>query len=124
MKDKERDILAEHPELKNLPYSIPEGYFDEFRAKAEATRPRRNAIPYLSAAASAALLVGAGLHFMNGGSVEELTQEDFLVFSDSVINTEYYENMNPIADAEIADEDIVDYLIYSGISVEEIENLK
>ncbi len=124
MKKKERDILAERPELKNMPYSIPEGYFDGFKAQMKPSRPRRNAIPYLSAAASIALIAGAGFLFMNGGSQEEFTQEDFLVFSDSVINTEYYEYMNPIADAEIADEDIVDYLIYSGISIEEIENLK
>ena len=30
----EKDILKSAPELKNLPYSIPDGYFDRLKAEA------------------------------------------------------------------------------------------
>jgi hypothetical protein len=40
------------------------------------------------------------------------------------MNVEYYDSMDQIADAEIAAEDIIEYLIYSGITPEEIEIFK
>ncbi len=126
MKEKERDILAETPELKKMPYTVPEGYFDSFRSTVMQSEPsprRRMNAAYLSIAASFLLLLGAGLLLLQKLSPpEEFTQEDYLVFSGSMTNTEYYRNENQLADAEIAEEDIIDYLIYSGITVEEIEN--
>ncbi len=127
MEEKKKDILAERPELKTMPYSVPEGYFNSFkegmRPCAETHHPQwKRTVPYISAAAAAALLVGVGLHMPSSGNDDEFTQEDFLVFSGTMGNTEYY--MDQLADAEIADEDIIDYLIYSGVSAEEIEFLK
>ncbi len=126
MKEK-RDKLAERPELKNMPYSLPEGYFDEFRRNMKPCgSPRMKALPYISAAASAALLLAGGLLLSQRTSpADEFTHEDYLVFSDSMINSEYYEYATEqYADAEIANDDIIDYLIYSGITAEEIETYK
>ncbi len=126
MEEKKKDILAERPELKTMPYSVPDGYFDSFKDRirpcAETQPQWKRTVPYISVAAAAALLVGVGLHMPSSDNDDEFTQEDFLVFSDTMGNTEYY--MDQLADAEIADEDIIDYLIYSGVSAEEIELLK
>ncbi len=129
MKEKERDILAERPELKKMPYSIPEGYFEGFKMNMkpyERHRERRKMIPYVSAAASLALLLAAGFLLSQSASADdEFTHEDFLVFSDSMITTEYYEyTSEQYAEAEMENDDIIDYLIYSGITAEEIEHYK
>lgn len=129
MKEKERDILAERPELRNMAYNLPEGYFDEFKLNMKPyTRLSvwRTAAPYLSVAASVAILATSGLAFLHRASpADDFTQEDFLVFSDTMVNAEYYEySTEQYAEAEIANDDIIDYLIYSGISAEEIEQYK
>ena len=82
-------------------------------------------MPYAAMAAVFVFLVTAGTFFLQRTSpAEEFTHEDFLVFSSGIANSEYYESMNQIADADLADEDIIAYLIYSGISAEEIELYK
>ncbi len=128
MKEMKRDILAETPELKSLPYSVPEGYFnsfkDQMRPYGKVRRPWRKMVSYASAAASVVLFVGAGLLLTQRAPYEtEFTQEDFLVFSGAFDNAEYYD-ASQLAEAEMSNEDIIDYLIYSGISIEEIELLK
>ncbi len=129
MKEKERDILAERSDLKKMPYILPEGYFDEFKKNMrlpEAHSPMKKAMPFVSIAASAALLIAGGLMLSQLAALDDdFTQEDFLVFSNSMINPEYYEySSEQYADAEIANDDIIDYLIYSGITAEEIEHHK
>ncbi len=129
MKQKERDILAEKTELKNMAYHLPKGYFDEFKLNMKPPKEKpalSKAKPYLYVAASFAVLVAAGLALLRPALPDdEFTQEDFLVFSESMINTEYYEySTDQYAEAEIANDDIIDYLIYSGITAEEIEQLK
>ncbi len=124
-----RDILTEKSELKKMPYSLPDGYFEEFKAQMKPQRtlsPWKRALPYISVAASAAILIAGGLMLRQGSSPDdEFTHEDYLVFSNSMINTEYYEYDNEqYADAEMANDDIIDYLIYSGTTAEEIENCK
>ncbi len=132
MKEKERDILADRPELRNMPYTLPNGYFEGFRLNMEAygkRRSRRKRLSYVSAAASVALLAAGGALLSRSTSpADEFTQEDYLVFSNSMINSihsEYYEDPSgQYADAEMANDDIIDYLIYSGITAEEIEQYK
>lgn len=126
----ERDILAAKPELKNMPYSVPEGYFETFKAQAVPYKEKEiglvgRLMPYVAMAAVFVFLVTAGTFFLQRTSpAEEFTHEDFLVFSSGISNSEYYESMNQIADADLAEEDIIAYLIYSGISAEEIELYK
>ena len=130
MKEKNRDILADNPKLKEQVYSVPDGYFSGFKAgmtpyaSVEPSLARR-LVPYLSMAAVFIFLVTAGTFFLQQTTpVDEFTQEDFILFSDNLTNTIYYDTTEHIADAEIADEEIIEYLIYSGISAEEIENSK
>ena len=67
MKTNRQDILTAQKELKERPFSVPEGYFETF--KAEAVRnsttplasPLRRMVPYMAVAASLALLLGVGL---------------------------------------------------------------
>jgi hypothetical protein len=112
--------------LRKQPYSVPEGYFDTFKSqmrpyeKQQVTLAAR-LVPYVSIAAVFVFLVTVGTLFLKKSTpYDDLTQEDFLVFSTTMANTEYYE-MDQIADAGLADEDIIEYLIYCGISAEEIE---
>ncbi len=120
-----RDILAERPELKGMPYSVPEGYFDAFKAQVKPYEARpawKRMMPYASVAAALLFLFTAGtLFFQRGMNEHEITQEDFLVFSNSITDMEYYGQTDHFAEAEVADDDIIEYLIYSGISMEEIE---
>ena len=121
-----QDILAD-PQLRRQAYTAPEGYFEEFRSQ---MKPYRRAqhnwteklVPLVSMAATFILMVTAGTFFLQRTiPSEEFTQEDFLVFSNDISRMDYYEEMDHIADAGIADEDIIEYLIYSGVGAEEIE---
>ena len=127
MKEMNRNILDMNPQLKEQAYSVPEGYFEGFKSQ---MRPYHQVqqkwtgriAPYISIAAAFALLVTAGTFFLQRTTPsEEFTQEDFLLFSSNVSRIDYYEEMDRIADADIADEDITEYLIYCGVSAEVIE---
>ena len=126
MKEICKDILAERTELRKQPYSVPEGYFETFKSEMKPYQEQKLTLtarlaPYVSMAAVFAFLVTAGTLFLKKSTpYDNLTQEDFLVFSTAMANTEYYE-MDQIADAGLADEDIIEYLIYCGITPEEIE---
>ena len=131
MDNKKRDILAENPGLKNKPYGVPEGFFESFMADMKMqAQPKQMTLferlmPYASMAAVFVFLLAAGTFFLQRTTpAEEFTHEDYLVFSQNAINSEYYEDMYQIADAGIAEEDIIEYLIYSGITAEEIEICK
>ena len=128
MDNKKRDILAENPGLRSKPYAVPEGYFESFKAdmkhiaQPQQTPLLHRLMPYASIAAVFVFLVAAGTFFLQRTTPsEEFTQEDFLVLSNDISRMDYYEEMDHIADAGIADEDIIEYLIYSGVSAEEIE---
>lgn len=128
MKEKNRDILADNPKLKDQVYSVPDGYFSEFKAgmmpyaSVEPSLARR-LVPYLSMAAVFIFLVTAGTFFLQQTTpADEFTQEDFILYSSNISGIGLYEEEpDQLADAGIADEDIIEYLIYSGISAEEIE---
>ena len=122
-----QDILSEKPQLRKQAYIVPEGYFEELRSQIKPPQTvqlnwTQKLVPLVSMAATFILMVTAGTFFLQRATPsEEFTQEDFLVFSNDVARIDYYEEMNHIADADIADEDIIEYLIYSGVSAEEIE---
>lgn len=128
MKEKNRDILADNPKLKEQVYSVPDGYFSGFKAgmtpyaSVEPSLARR-LVPYLSMAAVFVFLVTAGTFFLQQTTpADEFTQEDFILYSSNISGIGLYEEEpDQLADAGIADEDIIEYLIYSGISAEEIE---
>lgn len=135
MKNFEHDILQSSPELKKMPYTVPEGYFSSLKHEL-ATKTKaapvvrvsfwRRLAPYVSLAAMFVFMVAAGGFFLEHMTdQEDYSYEDFIVFSDSMTNTIYYETAEQYAEASEPDEeDIVEYLIYIGVSAETIENSK
>ena len=136
MKDFNRDILQD-ASLKNSPYSVPEGYFESFKekavkfsepAKVAPTQFKRVLATALSLAAMFILMVTAGTMFLKGVTPDnDLTHEDYIVFSDGYFDLEMYDTdsmAEHYADASISKEDIIEYLIYTGVSQEFIEMSK
>lgn len=128
MKKIDKDILTGNAGLRNNPYGVPEGYFETFKAAAKSySQPQKMSLwsrltPYVSLAAVFVFLMVTGTFFMQKFTrADDFTHEDFLVFSTDAFGAEYYESMDQLADAGLADEDIIEYLIYSGISAEQIE---
>ena len=123
-----QDILTSQPTLKERPYTVPDGYFEAFKAEAisksstSASKPLSKLVPYLAVAASVALLLGLGLSFSRK-SIDTLSEEDYILFSDNLIRTYLDESdvTEQFAEAELYDEDIIEYLIYIGESPESIE---
>ena len=130
MMDRNKDILQDFKVLKENAFTVPEGYFDAARSrikKHETTRKTglwERIAPYAAIAAVFVFMVTVGTFFLERKTQPAgMTQEDYIVFSDAMMNTVGYsmEYGTQIADAEIGDEDIINYLIYMGISTEEIE---
>lgn len=120
--------------LRDMPYSVPEGYFDglkkELAAIASDRRTERDPAgkiwSYVSIAAALFILVTAGTFILERriGS-EGMTYEDYVVYSDMFIDHEYDEDDLHIIENEVRDEDIVEYLIYNiGVTAEVIEQSK
>lgn len=139
---KENDILKRDRHLKEMPYSVPDGYFDAFMkvtmktpqsslssaAKQSPGRFRQAGIKILSAAAAAALLVTGGTFILKQGRSFPASEENELMalYSDMIQSVESDE-LYSLAQTEetYADEnDIIEYLIYTGVSAETIESLK
>ena len=130
MKTKGQDILTSRPELKGNPFSTPEGYFESFKLEMsrKVEKPRasiwKSSIPYMAVAASLALILSVGTLIMNRiGTINDLSDEDYILFSNSSVSTAEYEDSESyqFAEAELMDEDIIEYLIYVGASPESIE---
>lgn len=128
MKKFENDILASRKNLKAPAYGVPEGYFDGFRRKMKAEIPTMSAVkttaarkfvPYIAVVAMFAMLVAAGGFFLER-SESEFTQEDYIVFSDEMTSTIFYDGNEQYAEA-VSEDDIIEYLIYTGVEIEDIE---
>ena len=120
--------------LRKCPYSVPEGYFESLKERAvKYSKPapapvfqfKRILTTAVSMAAMFVLMVTVGTFLLENTTPEEdLTQEDYIVFSDGYFGLEMYDDdglSEQYADASISDEDIVEYLIYTGVSEELIE---
>ena len=126
---KEKDILTDFPELKQVPFTVPDGYFETF--KSEASKPmvrkidfRTRIAPYAAMAAVFIFMVTAGTFLLERSIPEyQMTEEDYIMFSDNFMTSIAYEMEygTQLAEAEISDEDIINYLIYTGITAEEID---
>ena len=130
MKDQVQDILTTQKVLKESPFTVPAGYFESFKAETmkkaiiPVVSPWRRSIPYMAVAASLAFLLSVGSFIQNSiSSKNRITDEDYILFSNSFISTAEYdgEEAYHFAEAEIMDEDIIEYLIYLGVSPEAIE---
>lgn len=126
---KENDILKDCRELKEMPFAVPEGYFEAFKTEAKKPMVRKltfmdRIAPYAAIAAMFIFLVTVGTLFLDSTTTEyEMTEEDYILFSDNMMNSLAYEMeyMSQAADTEISEDDIINYLIYTGVSAEHIE---
>ena len=121
------DIL-ERRELKTMPFSTPEGYFQSKIAELSkitesprvATR-RFKPIQYISAAATIAVVVASGFLYSSKTSSYDEDYENMLFYLSSNSNdiSNYFsENI----ESELSEEDIIEYLIDSGASLENLTN--
>ena len=119
-------------ELREMPYSVPVGYFDTLKDDLQrrsnpvcTERKRMNRfVPYASVAAALAILVSAGTFFLKSTSeAEGMTYEDYLVHSEILTDEDFHKDID-IVENEINEEDIIEYLIYTGVTAELIEQSK
>lgn len=132
MKNSDKDILKETG-LKKMPFSTPEGYFEGLKKElkmipAQHSAPKVTGIwmrlaRYSSIAAIFTALIAAGAFFLDwSDNSDYFTEEDYIVFSDDMTNAIIQEYSDIYADAEtMTDDDIIEYLIHSGIEIEDIE---
>lgn len=127
MKTQDNDILKQDGNLKEMPFSLPEGYMESLRKELK-TIPQRNTkkisifnriLPYVSLAAAFAMIVTIGGFILEKTTQQDLSYEDYIVFSDDMTNTLLYDTDELYADA-LSDDDIIEYLIYTGIEIEEL----
>ena len=123
------DILKDRTELKQMPFSVPEGYFDSFKNANAVPVAKRVSLwnrmaPYAAMAAVFVSLVAAGTFLLERSTPQyQMTEEDYVMFADNMMNTIAYEIEygDQIAEADLSEEDIINYLIYTGVSAELIE---
>lgn len=127
MKTQDNDILKQDGNLKEMPFSLPEGYMESLRKELK-TISQRNAkkipifnriLPYVSLAAAFAMIVTIGGFILEKTTQQDLSYEDYIVFSDDMTNTLLYDTDELYADA-LSDDDIIEYLIYTGVEIEEL----
>lgn len=127
MKTQDNDILKQDGNLKEMPFSLPEGYMESLRKELK-TIPQRNTkkisifnriLPYVSLAAAFAMIVTIGGFILEKTTQQDLSYEDYIVFSDDMTNTLLYDTDELYADA-LSDNDIIEYLIYTGVEIEEL----
>jgi hypothetical protein len=127
MKTQDNDILKQDGNLKEMPFSLPEGYMESLRKELK-TIPQRNTkkisifnriLTYVSLAAAFAMIVTIGGFILEKTTQQDLSYEDYIVFSDDMTNTLLYDTDELYADA-LSDDDIIEYLIYTGVEIEEL----
>ncbi len=106
-----KDILKDSPNLRENPFTVPEGYFETMRERASRTpeiqtardrRIRRIMTPLLSTAASVALIL-TGMLLFDGRRADSGHE----LYSDNVATV-------------LSSDEIIEYLIYTGASVEDM----
>ena len=126
----EKDILRDTPQLKATPFDVPEGYFDRLKQDLKISQPAtilvapwKKISQYVAIAATFAMLIASGGFFLTKNSDTDISEEDYIVFSNNMTNTLSYDYEELYAEAESVEiEDIVEYLIYIGADVESIES--
>ena len=109
MKREEQDIL-QNTQLKNSPFEVPENYFSALNKnlceipKRHRSNSARKWVTYTAIAATFTLLIaGAGI----------------------LLNWDRNNSYNGYAEAqELTEDDIIEYLIYTGVILEDFEDLE
>lgn len=132
MKDNSTDILRSSPQLKKMPYEVPDGYFLSLEEKINSRTVRagapgrsivRKLAPYFATAAMFLIMVTAGTFFLRTVTDDgDYTFEDYLVMSDGLTGMITYTlGEDQYAEASPDEYDIAEYLIYTGVSTGAIE---
>ena len=131
----EKDNILERPELKNTPFSVPEGYFESLpqrvaeRIAASASKPAARRTPlrrwWLAAAAACLVAVAATALWLNPGSTDAS-----LVLGDSeeyAAMAEWFaasgaqpSELETSGSETLSQDEIIEYLAYNGLSGEYI----
>ena len=135
----ENDNILERPELKNAPFSVPEGYFESLplrvagRIAASNAKPAARRLPvrrwWIAAAAAACLAIVAvgglalsggrhtdGENLAQGESPETAAIADWLYASGAHVSD--FEQLGETED--LNQDEIIEYLAYNGLSGEYI----
>ena len=114
----EKHILKDNTELKSMPFTVPEGYFEGLKAELKTipkqVKPARVVkwkpfVRFASIAAAVAALIAAGAFFLGKGNDDTR----FTVIQD---NTDYFADLQ-----NLTEDDIIEYLISTGVELEDIE---
>lgn len=120
----------ENKDLKKTPFTVPEGYFENLPARLAATAEtpvvtvRERLRPYLAIAATFLIMVTAGTLLLRTFTPSAEADMDYEAYMDEFIvpqsdlDATYYSE-NTTGD-ELTVEDIAEYLIFCGVSVEDI----
>lgn len=126
------DILQSDRCLRKMPYSVPDGYFrsledgiaGNIRRKKQQTGGLFSKLtPYFAAAAMFAIIATAGTFFLRAVTDDgDYTFEDYLVMSDGLTGMiTYTRDDAQYAENAPDEQDIADYLIYTGVSTKAID---
>ena len=125
MKRDDKDILKD-PKLKETPFTVPDGYFSDFKVKVSTSQEYRMAprqghgMRYIAIAASFAILLGISIGtLIDLRNTNEYNDIDLMVLSD--ISAENYYDLLSYEEGGLTEEDIIDYLIDSGQDISDIE---
>lgn len=126
----EKDILQTRPELKKSPFTVPEGYFEEFKTGSRRPEADSKIYPVWKKVVSFASIAAALTAFVITGYIflQKVTPADDFMLSDEQIAdlvynipvTEDAEAYFYAANVETEDDEAVQYLILSGLEPEEI----
>ena len=115
----QKDILKDNSELKSMPFTVPDGYFEGLKAELKMI-PKQQAKPakvikwsqfmrFTSIAAAVAVLIAVGAFFLGRYGEEP----GFTVIQEE---TDLYASIQTLTEDEI-----VEYLISTGVELEDIE---
>lgn len=124
--------MDEKKHMEKKMYNVPEGYFEDLNMRLmaipdaesqEAASPWTRVTPYLALAASfVAIVFCASVLLRKTASVNVMSDMDYMEFAALIPETDPYSIYDESFDDEggTTVENIEDYLIYSGISLESI----
>ena len=114
----EKHILKDNTELKSMPFTVPEGYFEGLKAELK-TIPKQAKpakvvkwqpfVRFASIAAVIAALITAGAFFLG----KDGEDAGFAVIQE---DAGYYADLQ-----SLTEDDIIEYLISTGVELEDIE---
>ena len=131
----EKDIILERPELKNTPFSVPEGYFESLpqrvaeRIAASASKPAARRTPlrrwWLAAAAACLVAVAATALWLNPGSTDASSahseSEEYAAMAEWFAASGAQPSELEASGSEtLSQDEIIEYLAYNDLSGEYI----